>query len=211
MLQVNLENYKMNLEFWETAWQRVSKAVYTPPNLEYVKNIIPDLKKYPITKILDLACGSGWLSFILAEAGFKVRGVDTSEAAIKLAKHGNAVNVDENDAENAGNGVVPRSLDETVAQRAVSRLSRTNDRSVLLVHEDHEDAENAGNGVVQRPLDVEFYCADILDMQLTEKDFDCVIMNACFEHFDLASAAKLLTNLKKHLKPKAYIYTVFLI
>ena len=169
MLQVNLENYKMNLEFWETAWQRVSKAVYTPPNLEYVKNIIPDLKKYPITKILDLACGSGWLSFILAEAGFKVRGVDTSEAAIKLAKHGNAVNVDEN------------------------------------------DAENAGNGVVQRPLDVEFYCADILDMQLTEKDFDCVIMNACFEHFDLASAAKLLTNLKKHLKPKAYIYTVFLI
>jgi SAM-dependent methyltransferase len=148
MLQVNLENYKMNLEFWEAAWQRVTKAVHTPPNLEYIKNIIPDLKKYPITKILDLACGSGWLSFMLAEAGFKVRGVDTSKAAIKLAKKGNAE-------------------------------------------------------------DVEFYCADILDMDLTEKDFDCVIMNACFEHFDLASAAQLLANLKKHLKPKAYIYGVF--
>jgi SAM-dependent methyltransferase len=156
MLQVNLENYKMNLEFWEAAWQRVTKAVHTPPNLEYIKNIIPDLKKYPITKILDLACGSGWLSFMLAEAGFKVRGVDTSDAAIKLAKKG-----------------------------------------------------CAENGVVQRSLDVEFYCADILDMDLTEKDFDCVIMNACLEHFDLASAAQLLANLKKHLKPKAYIYGVF--
>ena len=156
MLQVNLENYKMNLEFWEAAWQRVTKAVHTPPNLEYIKNIIPDLKKYPITKILDLACGSGWLSFMLAEAGFQVRCVYTSEAAIKLAKKG-----------------------------------------------------NAENGVVQRSLDVEFYCADILDMQLTEKDFDCVIMNACLEHFDLASAAQLLANLKKHLKPKAYIYGVF--
>jgi hypothetical protein len=39
---------------------------------------------------------------------------------------------------------------ETVAQRTVSRLRRTNDRSVLLVHEDHEDDENAENEVVQR-------------------------------------------------------------
>jgi hypothetical protein len=38
---------------------------------------------------------------------------------------------------------------ETTAQRAVSRLRRTNDRSVLLVHEDHEDNENAENGVVR--------------------------------------------------------------
>ena len=38
---------------------------------------------------------------------------------------------------------------ETTAQRAVSRQRRTNDRSVLLVHEDHEDDENAENGVVQ--------------------------------------------------------------
>jgi 2-polyprenyl-3-methyl-5-hydroxy-6-metoxy-1,4-benzoquinol methylase len=198
MLQVNLENYKMNLEFWEAAWQRVTKAVHTPPNLEYIKNIIPDLKKYPITKILDLACGSGWLSFMLAEAGFKVRGVDTSEAAIKLAKKGNAeIQVRE------------QSSDGTAHERASSRLRRTNDRSVPSVHEDHEDDENAEIEVREQCLDVEFYCADILDMDLTEKDFDCVIMNACFEHFDLASAAQLLANLKKHLKPKAYIYGVF--
>jgi hypothetical protein len=41
---------------------------------------------------------------------------------------------------------------ETAAQRAVSRQRRTNDRSVLKVHEDHEDDENAENGVVQRSL-----------------------------------------------------------
>ena len=39
-------------------------------------------------------------------------------------------------------------LGETAAQRAVPRLRRTIDRSVLKVHEDHEDDENAGNGVV---------------------------------------------------------------
>jgi dihydroorotate dehydrogenase electron transfer subunit len=42
--------------------------------------------------------------------------------------------------------------EETPAQRAVSRLRRTNDRSVLQVHEDHEDDENAENGVVQGSL-----------------------------------------------------------
>ncbi|MFZ4084747.1 MAG: MFS transporter [Vampirovibrionia bacterium] len=40
-----------------------------------------------------------------------------------------------------------RSLDDTVAERTSSRLRRTNDRSVLQVHEDHEDDENAEIGV----------------------------------------------------------------
>ena len=43
-------------------------------------------------------------------------------------------------------------MKETTPQRAVSRLRRTNDRSVLVVHEDHEDDENAGNGVVEWSL-----------------------------------------------------------
>ncbi|NBV98455.1 MAG: hypothetical protein EBR67_02950 [Proteobacteria bacterium] len=54
--------------------------------------------------------------------------------------------------ENAESGVMQRCPLETAAQRAVSRLRRTNDRSVLGVHEDHEDDENAENGVVQRSL-----------------------------------------------------------
>jgi len=38
----------------------------------------------------------------------------------------------------------------TVAERTSSRLRRTNDRSVLGVHEDHEDDENAEIGVRQQ-------------------------------------------------------------
>jgi cytidyltransferase-like protein len=57
------------------------------------------------------------------------------------------------DDENAENGDCEQ---ETAAQRAVSRLRRTNDRSVLGVHEDHEDNENAENGVVQRSQELNF-------------------------------------------------------
>jgi hypothetical protein len=51
---------------------------------------------------------------------------------------------------------IPEQYLETAAQRAVSRLRRTNDRSVLKVHEDHEDDENAENGVVQRSINFIF-------------------------------------------------------
>jgi hypothetical protein len=52
----------------------------------------------------------------------------------------------------AENGVVKWSLIGTVAERTSSRLRRTNDRSVLRVHEDHEDDENAEIGVRQQCL-----------------------------------------------------------
>ena len=48
----------------------------------------------------------------------------------------------END-ENAGIEVSEQYPDGTVTKRTSSRLRRTNDRSVLRVHEDHEDDENA--------------------------------------------------------------------
>ena len=59
--------------------------------------------------------------------------------------------------ENAEIEVCEQSPLETDAQRAVSRLRRTNDRSVLQVHEDHEDDENAENGVVHRSLVVDYW------------------------------------------------------
>jgi DNA repair protein RadA/Sms len=54
-----------------------------------------------------------------------------------------------NENKNAGIGVCAQP-DETAHKRASSRLRRTNDRSVLLVHEDHEDDENAGIGVCEQ-------------------------------------------------------------
>ena len=47
------------------------------------------------------------------------------------------------EGENAEIGVPRWSPDGRVAERTSSRLRRTNDRSVLRVHEDHEDDENA--------------------------------------------------------------------
>jgi glycerol dehydrogenase-like iron-containing ADH family enzyme len=49
--------------------------------------------------------------------------------------------------ENAEIGVREQCNEGTVTERASSRLRRTNDRSVLQVHEDHEDDENAEIGV----------------------------------------------------------------
>jgi SAM-dependent methyltransferase len=78
-------DFQANNQFWEEAWQRVSNAINTPPKLSYIDKIVPTLKKYPIRKVVDMACGSGWLSFMLAQADYQVLGLDISESAIKLA------------------------------------------------------------------------------------------------------------------------------
>ena len=57
--------------------------------------------------------------------------------------------------ENAEIGVLSH-LDGRVAKRTSSRLRRTNDRSVLNVHEDHEDDENAEIGVSLHAQDAVF-------------------------------------------------------
>ena len=59
--------------------------------------------------------------------------------------------------ENAEIEVCEQSPLETDAQRAVSRLRRTNDRSVLQVHEDHEDDENAEIEVCEQSLVVDYW------------------------------------------------------
>ena len=38
------------------------------------------------SRVLDLGCGSGWLSVFLARAGFSVVGVDVAAHAIELGK-----------------------------------------------------------------------------------------------------------------------------
>ena len=53
-------------------------------------------------------------------------------------------------SENAEIGVRQPPSNGTAHKRASSRLRRTNDRSVLLVHEDHEDDENAEIGVCEQ-------------------------------------------------------------
>ena len=54
------------------------------------------------------------------------------------------------DDENAEIGDCEQSTQDTACRRASSRLRRTNDRSVLNVHEDHEDDENAEIGACKQ-------------------------------------------------------------
>ncbi|NBV98021.1 MAG: hypothetical protein EBR67_00740 [Proteobacteria bacterium] len=60
----------------------------------------------------------------------------------------------ENTYRNAEIGVWEQSTQDTASRRASSRLRRTNDRSVLNVHEDHEDDENAEIEVREQCLKV---------------------------------------------------------
>lgn len=78
--------YQENLKFWDTAWKRVSKPHKELPKLPYIHELTRKLKKYQAKKILDLACGSGWLSIFISKYGFDVTGIDIAKPAIDLGK-----------------------------------------------------------------------------------------------------------------------------
>ena len=78
--------YRENLSFWERAWSPV-KVPYTQlPDLPYLSQIPDRLNLHGARRVLDLGCGSGWLSIYLARNGFNVTGIDVSEHAVKLAQ-----------------------------------------------------------------------------------------------------------------------------
>lgn len=78
--------YEENLKFWDSAWQRVSKPHKELPKLPYIHEITRKMKKFKVKKVLDLGCGSGWLSIFISKYGFDVTGIDASKAAIDLGK-----------------------------------------------------------------------------------------------------------------------------
>ncbi|MBN8658997.1 MAG: class I SAM-dependent methyltransferase [Candidatus Melainabacteria bacterium] len=85
-LDLSSEIYRENLAFWEKAWSGVTRPYKQLPQLSYVPRIPADLKERGVNKVLDLGCGSGWLSIYLCREGFQVTGVDVSAQAIKLGK-----------------------------------------------------------------------------------------------------------------------------
>jgi SAM-dependent methyltransferase len=78
--------YKANLEFWERAWAPVKTPYTKMPDLPYMAEIPAYLRKRNAHRVLDLGCGSGWLSIYLARDGFTVTGLDISDQALFLAK-----------------------------------------------------------------------------------------------------------------------------
>lgn len=78
--------YRDNLDFWDRAWGMCKTAYTQMPELPYLEDIPAQLEKRGNKTILDLGCGSGWLSVYLARRGFSVTGVDVSTNALRLAK-----------------------------------------------------------------------------------------------------------------------------
>ena len=83
---VSPEVYKENVDFWARAWNGVKAPYKQLPELEYLPRIpsVFELKKPG--PILDLGCGSGWLSIFMARHDFDVVGVDLAPHAIELGK-----------------------------------------------------------------------------------------------------------------------------
>ncbi|HEY9783843.1 MAG TPA: class I SAM-dependent methyltransferase [Candidatus Obscuribacterales bacterium] len=78
--------YGENLAFWQRAWNMVKTPYTQLPDLPYIPWIPARLEERAAKRILDLGCGSGWLSIFLARHHFQVTGVDISENAIRLAR-----------------------------------------------------------------------------------------------------------------------------
>lgn len=175
------EAYEKNLSFWEDAWQRVSKPYKKLAALDYLEEIPKVFTEYNCQHVLDIACGSGWLSFYLAAHGIKATGVDISESAIALGKKWIAEDKDpqaESDSEAAGCAVT-----------ATKGEVRATDQVDLFVAD---------------MMDL----SDIAD-QIKSPELDGLLINAAFEHLDYEHGKKFLQQIKKHLKTDAIMYGVF--
>ncbi len=54
--------------------------------IDYVRRVFESVGIEPGARVLDVACGAGLVALPLAEAGFRVRGIDLAEGAIETAR-----------------------------------------------------------------------------------------------------------------------------
>jgi hypothetical protein len=109
-----------------------------PESAEFLRALGMQLSDYDMYKVLSVVGGVPWY---LEQFNPSVTADDNIK---QLAFEKNGLLVTEFDR------IFHDLFKDTVAERASSRLRRTNDRSVLAVHEDHEDDENAEIGVPQQ-------------------------------------------------------------
>ncbi|HEX9916634.1 MAG TPA: methyltransferase domain-containing protein [candidate division Zixibacteria bacterium] len=73
---------KQNRLFWERCFSNSGFDFKLPPKRR-ISEVVKRLRKYNVSKVLDLGCGFGRWSIALARAGFQVKAVDISSEAIK--------------------------------------------------------------------------------------------------------------------------------
>ncbi len=78
--------YRENIDFWHQAWNMCTKPYTKMPDLEYLPWIPERLHAAAASRVLDLGCGSGWLSVYLSREGFKVTGIDVADHALELGR-----------------------------------------------------------------------------------------------------------------------------
>ena len=78
--------YEENLAFWEKAWNGVKTPYTQMPDMDYIPRIPAAIASRKADRVLDLGCGSGWLSVFLCRNGFDVCGVDVAAHALELGR-----------------------------------------------------------------------------------------------------------------------------
>jgi SAM-dependent methyltransferase len=78
--------YEQNIEFWDRAWNGVKQPYTQMPDLPYIQEIPVKLGAGNVKRVLDLGCGSGWLTIFLGREKFDVVGVDLATHAIELGR-----------------------------------------------------------------------------------------------------------------------------
>ncbi len=182
-------SYKLNIKFWDDAWQRVKNPYRKLADLDYIPDIPRVFKEHNVSSVLDIACGSGWLAFYLAEHGFKPVGVDISAAAIALANRW-IVEDSKNDPDGSILRTKPRVQDEAVCT-------------------------TTSRGTEVRATDAaKFYVADMMNLAPCAKHFpsdgfDGLLVNAAFEHLDYSRGAEFLKHVAQYIKASGIMFAIF--
>lgn len=69
---------------WESIFKKSGKVFLKPQ--EDMNKVIKLLKKNKAKRVLDLGCGSGRHTVMLAKAGFEVYGTDVSKKGLQLTR-----------------------------------------------------------------------------------------------------------------------------
>ncbi len=72
------------MSYWNSVFKITGRHFFE--SQEDMKKIVSMLKKNNVQNVLDLGCGSGRHTVMLAKNGFKVFGMDISEAGLKLTR-----------------------------------------------------------------------------------------------------------------------------